>query len=140
MKSLNDLQKWYETLSKDNLTDIKDFYDNEVFFKDPFNEIHGREKIEKIFKDMFHKLERPHFVFIDTIQNGNQAFITWDFIFTNKKETYTIHGSSHLKMNADGFIIYHRDYWDVGEELLLKLPVIKNLYGFLRKKIGSGHS
>ncbi|GIT03869.1 MAG: hypothetical protein CM1200mP28_11280 [Deltaproteobacteria bacterium] len=27
------------------------------------------------------------------------------------------------------------DYWDVGEELLLKIPLIKSLYGFFQNKL-----
>jgi ketosteroid isomerase-like protein len=137
MKSLNELYVWYEKLSKESVENIKDYYAEEAFFKDPFNEVLGREKIQHIFNDMFIKLENPHFYFIDKIEQGNQAFVTWNFIFVIKQKTYTIHGSSHLKLNESMMIIYHRDYWDVGEELLLKVPLIKNLYGVIRKKMGS---
>ena len=33
-------------------------------------------------------------------------------------------GVSHLKFAADGKVNYHRDYWDTGEELYMKLPLI----------------
>lgn len=140
MKDLTKLCEWYENLSEESLGRIGDFYDKGTFFKDPFNEVRSREKMERIFKEMFENLDNPHFVIIDTIHEGDQAFLTWDFIFTNKGNTYTIHGSSHLKMNEFGLIIYHRDYWDVGEELLLKIPLIRNLYGMLRKKLSGNHS
>ena len=133
MKSLKELMHWYETLTPETLANIQDYYDKDAFFKDPFNEIKGREKIEHIFQDMFLKLTKPHFVFIDIIEQDDQAFLTWDFIFTIKSLSYTIHGSSHLKLNQEKLVIYHRDYWDVGEELLLKIPLLKNLYSLFRK-------
>ena len=86
---------------------------------------------------MFEKLERPRFVFIDKICDDDQMFLTWDFIFGVKGKEYKIHGSSHLKLNEKLLIIYHRDYWDVGEELLLKIPMVKNVYGAFRKKLSS---
>ena len=52
----------------------------------------------------------------------------------NKKE-YVIHGSSYLKLNEFGQIKNHRDYWDVGEELLSKIPILKQLYGIFAKRM-----
>lgn len=137
MKELTKLYEWYENLSETSLSNINSFYTPDAFFKDPFNEVNDLKKIERIFRHMFNQLENAHFVFIDKIEQNNQVFVTWNFIFINKGKTYIIHGSSHLKLTEAGLIFYHRDYWDVGEELLLKLPLIKNLYGMFRKKIGS---
>jgi hypothetical protein len=33
-------------------------------------------------------------------------------------------GVSHLRSIADGKVNFHRDYWDTGEELYMKLPAI----------------
>ncbi len=55
--------------------------------------------------------------------------------FSYKEKLLKIHGSSHLKLNYEEKIVYHRDYWDVGEELLLKIPLIKSLYGFFQNKL-----
>lgn len=137
MKNIKELFDWYETLTPASLKDIDNFYATQAFFKDPFNELIGIEGLTKIYQDMFEKLEKPHFKFIDRICDDDQIFLTWDFTFAIKGKEYLIHGSSHLKLNDKLLIIYHRDYWDVGEELLLKIPVIKNLYGPLRKKLSS---
>jgi hypothetical protein len=36
----------------------------------------------------------------------------------------TIHGVSHIRFDASGKVNYHRDYWDTGEELYAKVPVL----------------
>jgi hypothetical protein len=128
------LKEWYENLSMESLNEITDYYDENSFFKDPFNEFYGRENIKKVFIHMFENLENPHFVFIDIISSDEQTFISWDFKFSRDGKEYNIHGSTHLKWKENK-IVSHRDYWDVGEELLLKLPIIKSLYGFLCKKL-----
>ena len=84
---------------------------------------------------MFITFKNPHFVFIDTIENSEGIFLTWDFNLSYKEKLFKIHGSSHLKLNDEEKIVYHRDYWDVGEELLLKIPLIKSLYGFFQNKL-----
>ncbi len=135
MSNLEDLKIMYVNLKKSNLDQIEKFYDSNVSFKDPFNEIKGIEKLMKIFDHMFKNLGNPHFVFIDTIENEEQVFLTWDFLFKLNEKEYKIHGSTHLKYNEKNRIFYHRDYWDTGEEVLLKVPIIRTLYSFFRKKL-----
>ena len=135
MNSLTEFKKWFINLNESTLDDIVSCYDENVFFKDPFNEFNGREKLKKLFLHMFITFKNPHFVFIDTIENSEGIFLTWDFNLSYKEKLFKIHGSSHLKLNDDEKIVYHRDYWDVGEELLLKIPLIKSLYGFFQNKL-----
>ena len=135
MNNLTGLKAWYENLQKNSLDQIGSFYNEDVFFKDPFNEINGRDKLRKIFVHMFENLENPHFVFIDTIENEGEIFLTWDFFLKLNEKEYKIHGSTHVKYNEKNRIYYHRDYWDVGEEVLLNVPFVRSLYGFFRKKL-----
>ena len=135
MKSLTEFKEWVLNLNESTLDEIISYYDENVFFKDPFNEFNGREKLKKLFIHMFFTLKNPHFVFIDTIENSEGIFLTWDFNFSYKEKIFKIHGSSHLKLNDINKIVYHRDYWDVGEELLLKIPFIKIFYGFFHNKL-----
>ena len=135
MKSLTEFKEWFIDLNESTLENIGSYYDENVFFKDPFNEFNGREKLKKLFIHMLITLKNPQFVFIDNIENNEEIFLTWDFIFSYKDKLFKIHGSSHLKLNDEKKIVYHRDYWDVGEELLLKIPIIKSMYGFFQSKL-----
>ena len=135
MNNLKELKTWYENLKEGSLDEMDLFYDENVFFKDPFNEIGGRDKLMKIFEHMFETLEKPQFVILDTIENSGSAFLTWDFFLRIKGRAYKIHGSSHLKFNKENRIIYQRDYWDVGEEILLNVPFIRLMYSYFRKKL-----
>ena len=135
MNRLTEFKDWFVNLNESTLDDIVSYYGENVFFKDPFNEFYGIDKLKKLFTHMFFIFKNPHFVFIDTIENSGEIFLTWDFIFSYKEKLFKIHGSSHLKLNYEKKIVYHRDYWDVGEELLLKIPLIKSLYGFFQNKL-----
>ena len=135
MNNLTEFKEWFLNFNESSLGNIGSYYDENVFFKDPFNEFNGRDKLKKLFIHMLITLKNPHFVFIDNIENNKEIFLTWDFIFSYKEKFFKIHGSSHLKLNDEEKIVYHRDYWDVGEELLLKIPLIKSLYGFFQSKL-----
>ena len=132
MNNLKELKIWYENLKEGSLDEMDFFYDENAFFKDPFNEIEGRDKLMKIFAHMFETLEKPKFVILDTIENSGSAFLTWDFFLRIKGRGLKIHGSSHLKFNEGNRIVYHRDYWDVGEEILLNVPFIRLMYSYFR--------
>ena len=135
MNNLKDLTRCFENLTEESLEQLGLFYDENAFFKDPFNEIEGKDKIIKIFKHMFKNFENPYFVILDTIESSDGAFLTWNFFIGIKGREHKIHGSSHLKYNGENKIVYHRDYWDVGEEILLKFPLIKLIYSHFRKKM-----
>ncbi len=49
----------------------------------------------------------------------------------------TIHGGSHLRLAADGRIAEHRDYWDAAEELYEKLPGVRALMRWLKRRARS---
>jgi hypothetical protein len=138
MTPLKKITIWYETLSVDTLPDIHHFYAPKAKFKDPFNEVTGIDAIQKIFVHMFETTDNPKFVFFDTIEQDNQAFLTWHFVFGLKGKQYTVKGGSHLRLNAAGRVIDHRDYWDAAEELWQKLPLVGAPVRWLRGKFSAG--
>ena len=123
MSKADPIKTWFENLTVSSMEEISNIYTEDAYFKDPFKEFSGASKIKLIFKHMFENLENPRFVFIDTIEDNNGVYFTWGFLFKVKGKDFQIHGGSLLKWNSEGKIHYHRDYWDVGEELLLKIPI-----------------
>jgi len=132
---------YFETLTPDSVSTLKDYYSETARFKDPFNEVVGVPAIQKIFEHMFVSLEKPHFVITGQVIEGDQAFLTWEFRFRFKRfDTQTdqvVMGTSHLVLDAQQRISMHRDYWDVAEELYEKLPWLGGLMRWLKKKANS---
>ncbi|WMW82470.1 nuclear transport factor 2 family protein [Undibacterium cyanobacteriorum] len=131
---VNKLQVWYATMSPQTLPRIDDFYTEQAYFKDPFNEVNERSKIKRIFEHMFETTENPSFIFDDCIISGDQAFLSWRFVFGLRGKQYKVMGASHLRFASDGKVCMHRDYWDPAEELWEKLPILGAFIGWLRKK------
>lgn len=67
--------------------------------------------------------------------------LIWTFNFRAARrgggEMQVIRGVSHLKFDAAGKVNYHRDYWDTGEELYMKLPAIGTLMRGLRRVLAA---
>jgi hypothetical protein len=93
-----------------------------------------------IFDHMFDQLDQPRFVVTTHVSQGDQAFLTWDFLFKMKRykrDEQCIRGASHLRFTVDGRVCYHRDYWDAAEELYEKLPLIGSMMRGLKKMANS---
>jgi ketosteroid isomerase-like protein len=134
--NLDKLIHFFESISQENTVDLKQIYTEDVFFKDPFNEVNGIQHVITIFDHMFHQLDQPRFVVTTHVSQGDQAFLTWDFLFKMKRfnrNEQCIRGASHIRFTADGRVSYHRDYWDVAEELYEKLPLIGSVMRGLKK-------
>lgn len=130
----------FENLSPQRLSELDSLYTVDAFFKDPFNEVNGIDKIRHIFAHMYVALNDPRFEVKTRLQQGNEAFLAWHFIFrfkdTRPEEWQCIRGSSHLRFDDAGRISYHRDYWDAAEELYEKIPLLGGVMRWIKKKAG----
>ena len=131
---------FFEGLKPEDLPRLGALYAPGVRFKDPFNEVTGVAAVAAIFGHMFANLDGPRFEVRDVVVQGDQAFLSWDFVFRMRRfnrAEQRIRGGSHLRFGPDGLITEHRDYWDAAEELYEKLPVLGALMRWLKKKAAS---
>ncbi len=139
MNHEDDLQKlirFFETINTGNVSQLAQVYSEDVFFKDPFNEVRGLADVVRIFSHMFEQVDSPRFVVTNHVLQGDQAFLTWDFLFQMKRFSAAeqcIRGATHLRFGPDGKANFHRDYWDAAEELYEKLPVLGSLMRGLKQ-------
>jgi hypothetical protein len=130
------ITRFFEALGPADVARLSHFYSPEAFFKDPFNEVRGIPAITGIFDHMFVKLDQPRFKITRQVVDGRHAFLTWDFYFAFKGQTATqcIRGGSHLILDDQLRIEWHRDYWDAAEELYEKLPILGSLMRWLKRR------
>jgi ketosteroid isomerase-like protein len=129
---------FFERLAPADLDRLDEVYAAETWFRDPFNEVTGVAGVRRVFAHMFAQLGEPRFVVRDVVAEGDQCFLTWDFLVEAPRlgpGTTTIHGGSHLCFGADGRIVRHRDYWDAAEELYERLPLVGGLMRWLKRRV-----
>lgn len=130
----------FEALQPADVETLGEIYTDDARFKDPFNEVQGVAAIQQIFRHMFVSLDGPRFVIRDVVVDGDQCFLSWDFLFRMRRfrqDEQCIRGGTHLRLAADGRIAEHRDYWDAAEELYEKLPAIGALMRWLKRRANS---
>ena len=140
MKHQADLYRvidFFQSISADSARTLSLIYTEDVWFKDPFNEVQGLEQVSHIFTHMFEQVDAPRFVVTHSVLQDDQAFLTWDFLFRMRRfsnEEQCIRGATHVRFASDGRVAYHRDYWDAAEELYEKLPVVGSLMRWLKTR------
>lgn len=140
MKHQADLYRvidFFQSISVDSAQTLSLIYTEDVWFKDPFNEVEGIEQVSHIFTHMFEQVDTPRFVVTHSVLQDDQAFLTWDFLFRMRRfsdDEQCIRGATHVRFASDGRVAYHRDYWDAAEELYEKLPVVGSLMRWLKTR------
>ena len=136
-QALAGLKAFWEGLTPERLAGIDAVYAPDAHFRDPFNDVRGIEELRRIFGHMYETLDEPRFVIRDAIAEGDQVFLSWDFLFRMRRfdrREQCVRGGSQLRFAPDGRIADHRDYWDVAEELYEKLPVLGALMRWLKRR------
>lgn len=138
---LDDLIDFYETLSPEGVAKFSQYYANDAYFKDPFNEVRGLPAIERIFTHMFRQVAEPRFCIVERVVDAGGAMLVWEFHCRVQRwgrgEAQLMRGVTHLKFDADGKVVWHRDYWDAAEELYAKLPGIGCVMRRLKKALAA---
>jgi hypothetical protein len=134
--TLDEIVRWFESLTRDSALDVGRYYAPQAFFKDPFNEVTGVAPIGRVFAHMFDQVDAPRFRILERWEAPHGAMLTWEFHFRlqGSDAPQIVRGASHLRFAPDGRIAYHRDYWDAAEELYAKLPVIGPVMRFLQRR------
>ena len=139
--NLAQLIRFYHDLTIESVARFPDFYAEDAYFKDPFNEVRGVAAIQRIFTHMFRQVAEPRFIVTEQVADAGGAMLVWEFHFRirlwGRGEAHLMRGVSHLRFDADGKVVYHRDYWDAAEELYMKLPGIGLLMRGLRRALAT---
>jgi steroid Delta-isomerase len=139
--NLDELIRFYHELTPESLARFPEFYAEDVWFKDPFNEVRGVPAIRRIFAHMFEQVAEPRFVVTERVADPGGAVLVWELgcrlRLPGRGQTLVLRGVSHLKFDAAGKVIYHRDYWDTAEELYMKLPGLGTLMRGLQRMLAS---
>ncbi|WFE67787.1 nuclear transport factor 2 family protein [Thiomicrospira sp. R3] len=112
-------------------------YERNIYFKDPFNEVRGISDVSRIFQHMFENLHEPQFRIHAMAGQDQTGFLEWRFYFKRKPNapTQQINGMSKILINQASKVIVHIDYWDSGEYVLRKVPLIGAINNWIAKKL-----
>lgn len=129
----------YKQLDAENLHLIEVAYHDDVVFEDAAHRLEGRSELYDYFKSLYSNVKRCSFNISSHQQVGDEGFITWVMELEHPKlqkgDVVYVNGVSHIKF-SDNKVIYHRDYFDLGEMLYENLPLLGSLVRFVKQRVG----
>lgn len=125
----------YESLTEENMDSLLlPLFSENAYFEDPFNQVVGRDRIQKIFQHMFNHTYSPRFVVMNYMLEEQTAFLRWEFYFLDSQfKEHRIIGVSKVVFDQKGLVLSHIDYWDTGKYIYQKIPVLKSIIRWVNR-------
>jgi hypothetical protein len=131
---IEELITWYSNLSPETVHKVRDIYDEQAQFIDPFNDVTGHEAIADIFHHMFETTDKPRFEITDVVQENQTAWVNWIFSCEFRARPIEIEGASRLDFAEDGRVLRHHDFLNAAE-LLTQVPFIGTIVRYINNKM-----
>ena len=114
------------------------FYHSEVVFADPVHEMSGLDCVSEYFASLSSGLLSCRFDMGEPVIDASRAFVNWQMVFAHRRlkggQELSLPGVTELTF-ADGKIVYHRDYYDMGEMIYEHIPVLGSVVRRLKRRL-----
>lgn len=130
--------KTYNTEGNPDWSHILPYYDNNIYFRDTIQEIHGIEEFTAMTERLTKRSKDLKMRIVNAVMEGNVIFMEWEMTLSFKKYPSSIlFGLSRLTLNSEGKIIEQRDYYDLWGDIFDNIPRFGKAYRkFMKKKFG----
>ncbi len=129
--------RFLETLTAENLSDLRGYVAADVRFRDPFNDVTGREAMQRVFERMFEDLREVSFAVEETAVKPGVGFARWRFraCLARAGRRLDFTGFSEIHAGPDGLITGHHDVWDPTAALFDQVPVLGLILRRLKRRL-----
>lgn len=133
---LEQFKNTYHEMNLSNVQIIEDIYSSDIHFEDPFHTVEGLDELKTYFERLYQNVDTIGFEFKDEVTTGDDRIITWVMNLKhpklNKGEMFSLEGATHLKLDENQKIKFHKDYFDGGAMLYEKVPVVGSLVRWIK--------
>jgi hypothetical protein len=130
----------YNSLHADNLHRLREVYRRDVRFVDPAHEIDGLDNLVSYFENMYKNVSSIGFTFTEPVFDGTDGYVSWEMTFSHKRlaggRRLQVDGLTHVRMDGEGMVYFHRDYFDLGAMVYEHVPVLGRIIQTIRKRLG----
>lgn len=129
---------YLETLTPATLAQLADHVADDVRFRDPFNDVVGRDAMERVFRDMFNRIGDIRFVVRHALTENDVCLMVWRFEGRTRGIDLAFDGTSVVRFGRDGRVVEHLDYWDAAGAVYERLPLLGAILRVLRRRLAAG--
>jgi hypothetical protein len=107
---------------------IAEVYAPKVWFDDNLKEVCGLDALRSYLVETARSVESCTVDLLDVARSGDEFYLRWRMEIRSRKlrraRPLLSHGVSHLRYDARGLIVLHRDFWDAAGGLFEHLPLL----------------
>ncbi|MFO7756360.1 MAG: nuclear transport factor 2 family protein [Bacteroidota bacterium] len=128
----------YNTQGKPDWSHIMPYYDDNIYFRDSIQEIHGIKDFRAMTERLTKRSKDLKMNVLRALRQDNIIFIEWEMTISFKKNPSSVmYGSSRLTLNEKNKIIEQRDYFDLWGDIFDNIPRFGKAYRrFMKRKFG----
>jgi limonene-1,2-epoxide hydrolase len=130
--------KTYNSQGKPDWSHILPYYDDNIYFKDSIQAIHGIDEFRAMTERLTNRSKDLKMNIVNTVMYKNIVFLEWEMTIKFKKNPSSVlYGSSRLTLSEEGKIVEQRDYYDLWGDIFDNIPRFGKAYRrFMIKKFG----
>lgn len=137
--NLESSKKFFDQLSVERLDLVDQFYAKDVVFQDPVHKLNGSAQVKSYYEGLYKNVEAIRFEYGEGVESAHTVSLPWRmFLKTqaiNSGNEITVDGVSIITFNADGKATGHRDYFDMGEFVYERVPVLRSIIGYIKRRL-----
>ena len=114
-----------------SVEELREFFTDDMIFEDPLQRIEGLEEYREMNERLLKKNNDLKIMMEENAQNGPHIMFTFALSMRPSKKTKrTLYnsGMTYVRLNEEGKIEYHRDYWDFLGSMLSMFPRALRIY------------
>jgi len=114
-----------------SVEELREFFTDDMIFEDPLQRIEGLEEYREMNERLLKKNNDLKIMMEESAQNGPHIMFTFALSMRPSKKTKrTLYnsGMTYVRLNEEGKIEYHRDYWDFLGSMLSMFPRALRIY------------
>jgi steroid delta-isomerase len=126
---------FFAAMTAETVPHLHELVTADVHFRDPFNDVHGADRMMRIMAHMYETCDEVGFSTTGAVAGQDSAYLSWTFRFRPRRlrgPTWQVDGVTELHFNGQGLVAAHLDYWDSGGQFYARLPGL----GWLVRRIG----
>ena len=136
---INFLELFSDLTCNDIGTKVREVYSEHIYFSDTLKVIDDLDELANYLEATGNHLEYSRIIFDRVFQIGDEYFIQWYMktgfnLLGRALQTKSI-GMSHIRLDEEGKVILHQDFWDNTEGLFRHIPLIKLFYKQFKRRV-----
>lgn len=118
---------------------VRAVYAESLYFSDTLKTLHDHHALAAYLAETAERVDFNRVSFQRIVRDGGDYYVRWSMetgfrLFGRRIRTNSI-GMSHIRLDGQGKVTLHQDFWDNTEGFFRHLPVIGFLVGMVKRRL-----